>query len=395
MALRPAAFLVIATLCSAGTAAAQTLIPAVKGERLFRAMTEQPGGEHLRGKVYSIRTALNLSFRFQTNYYVETPAEQFVGPNHKLAVLLRVIPKGGYDATYLGAYYALGDIPPHFKHADLNVSGLFFLGPGEYTIDVVVSDEKNRVMRSTQHVKAELKGAEKQIKSLSAPGAVGSLASLQSSKRDEPDGKPLRLTLLLHAAPNYFRSAIMRPQDVGRLLGAMSALLDQVNIRSLRVVAFNLDQQKELYRSENFSPESFEDLRQSIEPVQVGTVDYKVLKNQRGHIDLLADLIGRELHAEERSDAVIVLGPTARTRDRIGSGVIEENTGGTRFFYLEYKSMRELMEIRSGLREGNVQGQFPDTIESAMKRVNGKVFHIFTPADFAKAIAEIARRIPS
>ena len=55
--------------------------------------------------------------------------------------------------------------------------------------------------------------------------------------------------------------------------------------RSVRLVVFNLDQQKELFRQESFSPKALDQVAQAINNVQLGVVDYRVLQNRRGHLD--------------------------------------------------------------------------------------------------------------
>lgn len=367
--------LLLPTICGA-----QELVNARKGAMLYEAMLQEK--TPLMAHVYPVRVSLSFNFRFQAGYYFETPAAQFAGSGHHLALLLRVVP-AGKSPVFLGTRHSLPDVPDgkKAKSTNLGIGGMFFLGDGEYTIDFLIADERGRVYHSTQKLHARRNGAEKKLIATLAPGAVKSLSSLRMRSASADDSKPLKLTLLLHAAPNYSRSTVFRPQDLNRLLGAMTGLLEQVPVKSLRVVAFNLDQQKELYRNERFEPEAFDKLEQALLPIQLGTVDINVLKNKTGYVDLLAGMISQELHAEDSSETVIVLGPPSRLQDSVRAGVIEENpANGPRFFYFQYHSLRD-----------RGQSQFPDTIESAMKRVGGKVFHIFTAGDFAKALTELKR----
>ena len=43
---------------------------------------------------------------------------------------------------------------------------------------------------------------------------------------------------------------------------------------------------KELFRQDDFSPKALEQVAQSINDLQLGVVDYRVLQNRRGHIDV-------------------------------------------------------------------------------------------------------------
>ena len=70
------------------------------------------------------------------------------------------------------------------------------------------------------------------------------------------DAPAVRLTVLLHAAPLSSRRTTLRVSDSLMLVGLLSSLLERMPTRSVRLVVFNLDQQKELFRQENFSPKA-------------------------------------------------------------------------------------------------------------------------------------------
>jgi len=146
----------------------------------------------------------------------------------------------------------------------------------------------------------------------------------------------------------------------------------------VRLVVFNLDQQKELFRQDVLTPEAFDEVAQSMNNLQLQTVDYRVLQNKRGHIGLLADLVNQELTAKDPSDAVIFLGPTSRFYDKFLDTEIDSRAAvAPRVFYLQY---------RPYFGRG---ADFPDSIEFATKKVRGKTMAIHTPDEFAKAIKQI------
>jgi hypothetical protein len=167
-------------------------------------------------------------------------------------------------------------------------------------------------------------------------------------------------------------------QDRLILLGSLASLLESVPARSVRLVIFNLDQQKELFRQDAFTPEAFDQASQSLSSLQLQLVDYKVLANRRGHINLLTDLINEEFHASDPSDAVIFMGPATRYFDKLLQNGLEEHAGaGPRFFYFQYKpNMRASAESA-------------DSIELAVKKVHGRKFEIRTAEEFARAIKQL------
>jgi hypothetical protein len=172
----------------------------------------------------------------------------------------------------------------------------------------------------------------------------------------------------------------MSPRDHMMLLGTLSSLLDRVPVSSVKLVVFNLDQQKELFRREPFVPESMGQVARALGELELEKVDYAVLRKRAGHLDLLADLVHEELNSKEPPDVVLFLGPQARTSDKVARAELERPQGlGTRFFYIQYRS---LMPQQAGL---------PDTINYAVNRMKGKTMVIRTPGDFARAIGQIER----
>ena len=169
------------------------------------------------------------------------------------------------------------------------------------------------------------------------------------------------------------------------LLGTLSSLLDRVPVRSMRLVVFNLDQQKELYRQEPFVPEAMGQVARSIGGLELGKVDYRVLRNRGGHLDLLADLVNGELDAKEPADVVLFLGPQARTVDQVPRDELERPQGAKpRFFYFQYRPF--LMQQQATLT---------DSITSAVNRLKGRTLIIHTPGEFARAIDQIERQTPA
>jgi hypothetical protein len=174
----------------------------------------------------------------------------------------------------------------------------------------------------------------------------------------------------------------LRAQDRILLLGSLASLLESVPARSVRLVVFNLDQQKELFRQDDLAPESFGQVAQAINGLQLQLVDYHVLEKRNGYVELLADLVNQELRSAEPPDAVIILGPPTRYYDKLQENALEQHVpANPQFFFLEYKPYwRHVAEL-------------PDLIASAVKKLKGKILMVHTPADFAKAIQQIDTQV--
>jgi hypothetical protein len=329
----------------------------------------------LQCRVEPIPPRLSFSFRLQAGYVVSVPLKQYFGPKHVLAILSRVTPEGG-DRAYFASAVKLPDIPKTKNVMEL--AGLYLVGEGRYSVDLVFFDETSRVCRKSWRFEAKLGPAERGLKLGMPPQSVSELSfrrwSLGGKSLD--DVRPIRrLTVFLHAAPLVTRSIRFRAQDRGLLLSSLASLLETLPARSVRLVVFNLDQQKELFRQNALTQEAFDQAADSMNNLQLQLVDYRVLQNRGGHVSLLTDLVNQELQAQEPSDAVIFLGPTARYFDKVPE--FDLPATAPRFFYLQYKPFY------------GRGADFPDSIEFAIKKVHGKAMLIHTPDEFAKAIKQI------
>jgi hypothetical protein len=159
-----------------------------------------------------------------------------------------------------------------------------------------------------------------------------------------------------------------------------SALLDQLPAESVRVVVFNLDQQKEIFRQNSFAPDDFREMRESLNSLELNLIDYRTLQNRRGHLNLLAKLVNDELRAEDPADAVVFLGPSARYTDKISEADLFTIENPPYFLYLQRKTVTGRAEL-------------PDSIQRMVKKLRGKTVQIHKPADFARAIGDLANEL--
>jgi len=372
----------VVILIASAAAFAQVRVDPARLPASLKNFERKPNEPSVRCEVTPVRASLNYGFRFGAGYVAHVPLKQYPGPGHRLALMTRVTPRGGdQKPVYLINVVRLANIPQ--TKLDLEVVGGFLLGQGNYTVEWALYDEKMRVCRKQWRVDASLKVSERKVKVAMPPDTVAdySLRGSPGSKRNTDDVRPVRLTVLLHAAPLSSRRTTMRASDKMMLLGTLSSLLERVPTRSLRLVVFNLDQQKEIFRQDMFTPESLDQVTQSLNELELGSVDYSVLKNRRGHVDLLADLMNQELEAEAPSDEVIFLGPAARFSDKLPQEAVEKPRGaGPRFFYLQLQPFFR-----------NLAGNFPDSIQFAVAKVKGKTLVIHSPGEFSNAIDQIEK----
>jgi hypothetical protein len=198
----------------------------------------------------------------------------------------------------------------------------------------------------------------------------------------DTSGKGLRVTVLLDAAPMDPRNPALRAWDRAFLLGSLSSLLNQIPCASVRLRAFNLDQQRELFRRNQFDDAGFMELGESLRTLELGTVSYRVLQQRQGWLGLLLDYANRELVAADPSDVVIILGPRTRYFAKVSPRNLKgRETPNPHFCYFEY--------FPGYFRPSGL----PDALSSLTKRLDGTVYEISSPGDLARAIQKMLTRV--
>jgi hypothetical protein len=373
----------ILALAAAVAAPAQIIVNPLRLRNVIGQLeSAQPGEQALRCDVSPIRPSLNYSFRYQAGYTVSVPMNQYLGSGHGWSMLTRITPEGGdRKPVYLLSRIPLPTVPK--TNAQSVVGGGYLLGLGVYSVRWLMVDDTGRVCRKSWRVEVRLSRAERSVKVAMPPDTVWemSLRGARTLPRDTDDAPPMRLTILLHTAPLFPRRTRMRPNDMMTLVSTVSSLMERVPARSVRLVLFNLDQQKELYRKEDFQLHEMGQVWQAMNSIELGLVDFQVLQNKRGHVDMLADLVNRESQAQPPSDVVVFLGPSARFFDRVPQDVLEKPAGRLPQFY--YFQLMPFMQPQPSM--------LTDSIKSTMSRLGGKTIQIHNPGEFAKAIERLEK----
>lgn len=321
---------------------------------------------------------LDFAFRFHAGYLTFIPMQQYSGPGHHWIQLMRVTPDGGdRKPVYLASREDLPSIPR--TRQVFATAGGFLVGEGAYHIDWMLSDDEGRVCRRSWRFAAKLAHADRNVKPLMAPNTVAPV-SMRGTAADSTtdDSRRVRLTVLLHVAPLDFRRNDLGWWDRAMLLSTLASLLDQLRTESIRVVAFNLDQHSELFRDDDFKPESYLRLAAVINGARLATVDYHVLQDPNGHLSLLRSIVDKELTTKPPADAIVFLGPGSRYESR---KLPEEDAppdppSSTKLFFFRYATYGPWTS-------------FPEAISLTVKQLGGKTFAIRTPGEFATAIKQL------
>ena len=234
----------------------------------------QTGEPALRCEVSAIKPSLNFSFRYQAGYTVTVPMNQYLGTGHRWSILIRITPEGGdRKPVYLFSRIPLPQVPK--TNVEVRVGGGYLLGEGVYGVRWMMLDDSGRVCRKSWRVDVHLSRADRLVKVAMPPDTVWEIG-LRGSRtlpRQTDDAAPLRLTIFLHTAPLFPRRTRLRPNDMVTLMSTVSSLLERVPARSVRLVLFNLEQQKELYRKEDFVLQDMGQVSRAMTNIELGLVD--------------------------------------------------------------------------------------------------------------------------
>ncbi len=360
---------------------AQTPFDPVKYPR-FAAWFDAPRGpESLSCEARPIPPHLNFGFHFVSGYMGRLPLKGYEGSGHRFAILTRVTPDDSGKPSYFSQLFYMPTLPGKTA-ANVEMDGAFFIGEGGYRVDWLIADRAGQVCRKSWHVTAKLSRGDRELSTSLPPGGVGPLRyepwTGVPEKRLEEFPVARRMTVLLHVAPLSMRRLKLHPYDQTMLLSSLLSLLQRTPFTEIKLVAFSLDQQKEIFRQENLDGEGWDRLVKAVTNLDLVTVPVSVLQHRTGHVDVLKGLIAEELKSERRADAVVFLGPAARQAEKLRFEDEEEaGKPDARFFYLQVKP------------EWNRGTEFPDVISNAVHALAGKTFHIYTPHDLFRAIRDL------
>jgi hypothetical protein len=369
------------------------------------------GREHppLPCSIRTVKPQLNFGFRFQTGYKFETSLDPYLDGEHHWYIVFRVTPE-----THPG--------PPvyFFDSLDLQArslrglvgedDGSFQTGEGRYRVKWALIDDLGRVCRQEWTVDAHLGFRERSEKVAMPPGAVDDFSS-PSMESSRTATKSRHVTILLNAGMPVIRRGAQPGDSWGMLLSMLASTMEQMPEASFRVVVFDSQQQRELFRKDNFTADDMNVVARLVNAKEHWTVDYHSLQDAAGEWHLLRDLENKEIDAPSPADAVIFLGVPDGRFDRMPPGMPGPKTA-VRFFYLKYGNPPPFpgstrfgpgaratgAEIRDprlwtldAITPKGARADIPDFIERSVQRLKGKIFLISSPANFSKALAAIRR----
>ncbi len=329
------------------------------------------------------KALLGFDLKFHAGYTVSIPLKELEGNGDNLTIIFRVTPKAGADPVYFTEQFRVPEIKDGKGSATLD--GVFDLGEGSYHVDWMVHDFAGRVCSSFWDVDAALLPKDKAVAVALPPKAIR--RSEEEQFQPEPPVErskdhPLNVKVLLNFAPQRPDSPSVDPIDRTALVSILRNISRNPKIGKFSLIAFNIQEQRVLYRQEFSDHIDFPAMGNALKTVSLGTVDVHRLERKNGDAEFLSSLIKTEIASDQTNpDGLIFIGP----KTYLDSSVPQEDLkqmGDLEYpvFYMNYT----LDPIGTPWR---------DAISRTVKFLKGREYTITGPRDLWNAVTEVVSRI--
>lgn len=335
-----------------------------------------------------LKPAVGFDLKFHSGYEVALPMRELAGLENLLTVIFRITPEGAPERTrYFTQKIRVPSIEADAK-GDAYLQGSFDLGEGVYQVDWLMRDRAERVCASFWRAEAVLTAKEKDLV-LTLPPATAAAAD-EDEFADEPPGEkdyssaPLSVKVLVNFAPQNSGAATLQRADTAALVSILRTIQRDPRIARYSVVAFNLQEQRVLYRQEFSDRIDFQSIGEALKGLQLGRVDFTRLQNRNSDSEFLGSLIQSEFKVRDGGpapDGLIIAGPKVMLPGGVPADALRE-VGETEYpvFYLNYNLTPQLNPWR-------------DSISQAVRYFKGLEFTISRPRELWSAVTEVVARI--
>lgn len=329
---------------------------------------------------------IGFDLHFHTGYDVAIPLEQLAGSGDLLTVVFRVYPQNDRPhASYFVQHFHVPEIADPAK-GEAELQGGFDVGEGTYHVDWLMRDRMERICSSNWDIQAALSPKDKPITLFIAPNEIAETAEPfaddSGARPIHRAGDSLNVKLLVNFAPQNALSASMQRSDTDALVSILKAIERDPRIGHISLIAFNISEERILYRQDTAEAIDFPALGKALESMKLGTVNVAHLSDKHSDTDFLEDLIEKEVGSPTtHPDAVIFAGPKAMLdadvpqNDLRRIGDIE-----CPVFYMNYNLNPQAVPWK-------------DSISHAIHAFKGTEYTISRPRDLWVSTSEMVSRI--
>jgi hypothetical protein len=337
-------------------------------------------------QVTSDKPGLGFDLRFHSDYHVTVPIKILAEVGGWSQVVMRVTPAANREEpVYLVHRFSIPDVPPGAK-GDGTLTGGLDLGLGRYQVDWMMRDGRGRVCSSHWQLEAKLGGGQKDLPLTLDPNIVAERAEGPFGEEppvEKATAEPLHVKILLNLSPLKPQQSILKPIDRAVLLSMVRSITREPGVSGVSLVAFNLREQRIVYRQEDDDKINFAALDQAAQSTTAGTINYSLLKDPRSETHFVTKLLTDQLGARTSSpDAIVIIGPKVTLEKKVPLDPLkEEGAAACPIFYLNYNP-------------NPFEEPWRDTIGSALKAYKGAVaYDIVMPRDLGIAMRDMLSRM--
>ena len=328
------------------------------------------------------KALLGFDLAFHTGYTVMVPIKELEGPGDGLTILFRVTPKPDGDPVYFQTRIRVPEIKE--PAGAVSLTGAFDLGEGSYHVDWLMHDFSGRFCSSYWDVDAALAPKDRQV-TVALPRLAVRRASNEEFQPEPPvrrnPDSPLNVKVLLNFAPQHPDSASVDPLDKVALVSILRNIARNPRIGKFSLVAFNVQEQKILYRQDSSDHIDFPAMGSALKNLNLGTVDLHRLEHKKGDTEFLSSLLKKETSGESNPDGLIFIGPKTFLESTVPQDDLKQ-VGDLDYpvFYMNYTL-------------DPAAAPWKDAISRMVKFFKGREYTISGPRDLWNAVSEVVSRI--
>jgi len=332
------------------------------------------------------KPVLGFDLRFHAGYDVTIALKELAGSENSLNILFRVAPQNHPDhPVFFTQHIRVPKLDDEAK-GDAFLQGGFDLGEGNYHVDWLMRDRSERVCSFSWDSEATLAAKDRSINLAISPGEI-QRTDREQFKEEPPvqrasNETPLNVKVLVNFAPQDSASAALQPVDTSALVSILRSISREPRIGKFSIVAFNMQEERVVYRQEGADRIDFPALGEAINSLNLGTVDLKRLGEKHGDTDFLAGLVRREVGSStSHPDALIFAGPKVMLDSNVPPDALKE-AGEVNFpvFYMNYNLNPQAVPWK-------------DAISHTVHFFRGYEYTITHPRDLWFAVSEMVSRI--
>jgi hypothetical protein len=342
----------------------------------------------LQCEVSPFKPELAFDLRFHAGYRVTIPLKDLSGTGDQLRVLIRVTPIDQPESrVYLVDRF---NVPPIEEDAkgEAQLPGGYTLGPGRYKVDWLMRDRAERVCSAHWEMEARQDADNRDLPLTMPPNTVAQRPQEPFSEQppvQRADARHLlHVKVLVNFSPTNPRETTMKPWDTEAIVSILRSIAREPQIGRFSLVAFNMQEERIIYREDNVERIDFPALGESVSAIKLGTVDYRKWQDPQSGTRFLTSLLTEQLGPQQpEPDAIVITGPKLMLDKKVSlENLKEAGRVHCPIFYLNYNFNPR-------------NNPWRDAIGSALKVYKGLEYTITLPRDLGNAMTDMMFRLSS